>query len=126
MKRRRAYRRGLRGERLAGLILRFKGYRILARRYRTPVGEIDVIAKRGATVAFVEVKARASARMRKPGLAAAVEPIVTRGMESRIMNASDCWLARHPDAADLNLRYDLIYVLPWRLPRHIPNAFSPR
>ncbi len=57
-KRRRAYRKGHRGEWLAAAALMLKGYRILARRYRTPVGEIDLIARRGSLVIIVEVKAR--------------------------------------------------------------------
>ena len=61
MTRRRAERGGRRAEALAALWLRLKGWTILARRVRTPVGEVDLIARRGRTIAFVEVKARASA-----------------------------------------------------------------
>ena len=98
-------------------MLCLKGYRLLARRYRTPLGEIDLIVKRGRLVAFVEVKAR---RTRGAALDA-----VGAAAERRIVGAADLWLARHPDAAGLDLRYDLVLVTPWRLPAHLPDAFRP-
>ena len=113
-----AYRHGLRAEIAAATLLLAKGYRLLARRYRTPLGEIDLIVKRGRTIAFVEVKARASP-------AEALDS-VGRSAEQRIVGAADLWLARHPDAAGLDLRYDMVLVVPWRLPRHLPNAFQAR
>ena len=113
----RAYRLGHAAEAAAALLLLAKGYRLLARRYRTPLGEIDLIVRRGRTIAFVEVKARAN-------LAAALES-VGRGAERRIVGAADLWLARHPGAAGLDLRYDMVLILPWRLPRHLPDAFRP-
>lgn len=111
-----AYRHGLRAELAAASLLMAKGYRILARRYRTPLGEIDLVVRRGRTVAFVEVKARTAA-------ADALES-VGRSAEGRIIGAADLWLARHPAAAGLDLRYDMVLVVPWRLPRHLPNAFQ--
>ncbi len=115
--RRRAYRLGLRAEQLAALVLQCKGYRMLARRYKTPAGEIDLIARRGGTIAFVEVKARAS-------LDAAAEALTT-GSERRIEAAADMWAGRHLKTVDdYVLRFDLMLVVPWRLPRHIENAFS--
>lgn len=115
--RRRAYRFGLQAETAAGLCLMLKGYRILARRYRTPAGEIDLIVKRGNLVAFVEVKARRS-------VADAVEALTPRA-EQRIATAADLWLARHPAASGLMMRFDLVLVAPWRLPVHMADAFRP-
>jgi putative endonuclease len=115
--RRAAYRHGHFAEAVAALLLTAKGYRLLARRYKTPLGEIDLIAKRGHTIAFIEVKARAFERD-------ALES-VGRAAERRIVDAADMWLAKHPDAAGLNLRYDMIVVAPWRLPKHLPDAFRP-
>jgi putative endonuclease len=113
-----AYRHGLRAEIAAASLLLAKGYRILARRYKTPLGEIDLVVRRGRTIAFVEVKARASS-------ADALDS-VGRGAEDRIVGAADLWLSRHPAASGLDLRYDMVLVVPWRLPRHLPNAFQAR
>ena len=114
----RNYRRGHRGEWLASLALIVKGYRIVARRYRTRLGEIDLIARRGDLVAIVEVKAR-------PTLAAAMDAI--GGMsERRIEAAADMWLARQRDYARLSMRFDMVAVLPWRWPVHVPDVFRGR
>ncbi len=114
--RRAAWRHGHLAEAAAALLLMAKGYRLIARRYKTPLGEIDLVLKRDRTIAFVEVKARPSERE-------ALES-VGRMSERRIVAAADLWLARHPDAAGLDLRYDMVLVMPWRLPRHLPNAFQ--
>lgn len=116
--RRRAYRRGHRGEWLAALALTLKGYRILARRFRTPLGEVDLIARRGDLVAIVEVKVR-------PTLREAMEA-VGHEAQRRIDAAASLWLARRPDHARLSVRYDLVAVLPRRWPVHVENVFSPR
>lgn len=113
-----AYRRGHRGEFLASLALIAKGYRIVARRYRTRLGEIDLIARRGDLVLIVEVKAR-------PTLVEAMEA-VARSSERRIEGAADLWLARQPDHARLSIRFDLVAVLPWRWPVHVENVFFAR
>ncbi|CAG1014788.1 MAG: YraN family protein [Rhizobiaceae bacterium] len=113
-----AYRRGHRGEFLASLALIAKGYRIIARRYRTKLGEIDLIARRGDLVLIVEVKAR-------PTLVEAMEA-VARSSERRIEGAADLWLSRQPDHARLSLRFDLVAVLPWRWPVHVENVFFAR
>ena len=113
-----AYRRGHRSEWLAAAALMAKGYRIVARRYRTRLGEIDLIARRGDLVAIVEVKAR-------PNLAAAMDAI--GGMsERRIEAAADLWLARQRDYARLSMRFDMVAVLPWRWPVHVPDVFRGR
>jgi putative endonuclease len=113
--RQKAERRGRRSEWYAALWLMLKGYRILALRYRTPVGEVDIIARRGNLVAFVEVKARSTER-------AAVDA-VSDAAHRRIRAAGELWLAREPKAAQLSLRFDIVAVMPRRLPRHIPGAF---
>ncbi|MBS3649087.1 YraN family protein [Pseudaminobacter sp. 19-2017] len=113
-----AYRRGHRGEWLASLLLLTKGFRVVERRYRTPLGEIDLIARRGGLVLIVEVKAR-------PTLMAAMEAI-SRQSERRIEGAADLWLARQHDYGRLSVRFDMIAVLPWRWPVHVENVFYAR
>jgi putative endonuclease len=117
-RRRRAYDYGHRGEWLAALALMLKGYRILARRHRTRLGEIDLIAKRGDVIAFVEVKARAT-------LTEAMDA-VTVTTQRRIEAAGDLWIACRPDHARLSLRYDLVAILPRRWPIHVENIFQGR
>jgi putative endonuclease len=102
---------GLRAETFAAAWLRLKGYRVLARQYRVSGGEVDIIAKRGETVAFVEVKARAALE----DALVAVTPLKLR----RIRIAAARWLARNPWAAGCVLRADAVFIAPARLPRHI-------
>lgn len=117
-KRFRAYRRGHRSEWFAAAALMAKGFRIVARRYKTRLGEIDLIARRGDLVLIVEVKAR-------PTLIVAMEAIGPAS-ERRIERAADLWLARQPDHARLSLRFDMVAVLPWRWPVHVENVFMAR
>lgn len=115
MKRRAAEQRGRGAETLAAWWLRLHGWRILARRARVPGGEVDIVARRGRTLAFVEVKARASAeaaglaldayRLRR--VAAAAERLALRFM-------------REGDA----LRIDAVFIVPGRLPRHLPDVWQ--
>lgn len=114
-KRRRAVRRGSLAEYRAALSLLLKGYRIVAFRYRTKLGEIDIIARKGNLIACVEVKARRSLE----DSVFAVSDFAQR----RIRAASDVWLARQRDSALLSIRYDIISVTPWRWPVHLPDAF---
>jgi putative endonuclease len=107
--------RGRRGETAAALWLALKGYRVLDRRVRTPVGEIDLVARKGALIAFVEVKAR---RTREEAAFA-----ITPAAQARIARAAQIWLARHPWAAGLALRFDLIAITPRRLPEHRRDAW---
>lgn len=115
-RRRGSERRGRSAERLAALFLRMKGYRIIARRWRTPVGEIDLVVKRGRALVFVEVKARATTD-------AGVEAI-TPTARARIARAGEAWLTRYPAAAALHLRFDVIVIAPRRWPHHIVGAFG--
>jgi putative endonuclease len=111
-----AYHGGHRGETLAALFLRCKLYRIVQRRYKTPVGEIDLIAERFGTTVFVEVKARAKAES---------EAETLEGVnQARIIRAAQYWLTRHPARAATPLRFDIIFVSPGRWPRHLVNAFG--
>lgn len=115
-KRHTAYRRGHSAEYFAALALMLKGFRIVERRYRTKLGEIDLIARRGDLVIIVEVKARST-------LEQAMEAVTWTAMQ-RIESAADLWLARQPDYANLSLRYDLVAILPWRWPVHVPAIFT--
>ena len=111
-----AFRTGLSAESRAAAYLMAKGYRILAKRFRTPHGEIDLIAKRRNLIAFVEVKARAT-------LDEAAYAVTPR-QQARIINAAQGWLAAHPEHAEFELRFDAILIAPRHLPRHLLAAFD--
>jgi putative endonuclease len=110
-----ALKRGASGEWLAAMALRLKGWRIVERNFRCPLGEIDVIARKGDLIAFVEVKARASE--------AEALYAVTGEARRRIANAAACWIGRQRDAARLSWRFDIIAIVPRRWPRHHADAF---
>jgi putative endonuclease len=114
-RRRRAYRSGVVAETVAGLLLRLKGYAIVARRYKTPVGEIDLVALKGKRLAFVEVKRRKS-------FEDAAWTLPTR-QRRRIVRAAQYWLAGHPSFAGHELAFDVVLAAPWAWPRYIENAF---
>ncbi|BCP55839.1 UPF0102 protein [Kaistia sp. 32K] len=109
-------RRGRFAETVAALYLNLKGYRTVARRFRSPLGEIDLVMRRGGMLVFVEVKARRT-------LDAAILAI-TPAARNRLLRAAESFLARHPQAARLTLRFDIVAVLPRRLPHHIVDAFA--
>jgi putative endonuclease len=111
-----AFRTGLSAESRAAALLMAKGYRILAKRFRTPHGEIDLIARRRNLVAFVEVKARAT--LDEAAFA------VTPRQQQRIIDAAQAWLVAHPEHADFELRFDASLIAPRRLPRHLLAAFD--
>jgi len=108
--RKKAHGLGLLAERLAVGLLRLKGYRILARRYCIKEGEIDIVARRGDTVAFVEVKVRPTLDEAKEAIGAV--------KRRRISRAARTWLASNPWSAPLTWRGDAVYLSPWRWPRH--------
>lgn len=115
-RRRATYLRGHWAEYVALAWLVLKGYRLIARRYAASGGEIDLIVKRGNTIAFVEVKARGElddARI-------AIGP----QKRARFSRGARAWLARNPWAADKVLRADAVFVAPGRFPRHLPAAFE--
>jgi putative endonuclease len=111
-----AFRLGLSAESRAALLLIAKGHRIVARRWRSPVGEIDIVARRRRTLVFVEVKARER-------LDDAAEAVIAR-QQRRIVAAAQAWLASHPADADCDIRFDVVLVAPKGLPRHIVAAFD--
>jgi len=114
--RQRAERSGRHAELLCIWLLRLKGYRILARRFRVPSGEIDLIARRGRVVVAIEVKARAA-------LDIAADSILVQ-QRRRIARAFDHFLARRPDLAQLDRRFDVVMIAPGRWPRHVTNAWQ--
>ncbi len=111
----RAFRRGRRGEHIALIWLLAKGFWPLARRYRTRQGEIDIIARRGRLVIFVEVKAQAA----RPGEA------LTMRQQKRIERAARLFAARAALPGGWRGRFDAILIRPWRLPVHLADAFRP-
>jgi putative endonuclease len=110
-----AFRTDLSAETRAAAYLMAKGYRILAKRFRTPYGEIDIVARRRSLLAFVEVKARAS-------LDEAAYAVTPR-QQARIIDAAQAWLMAHPEHAE-ELRFDAVLIAPRRLPRHLLAAFD--
>ncbi|HYG48223.1 MAG TPA: YraN family protein [Allosphingosinicella sp.] len=114
MSRRRAEQGGRRAERLAALWLQLKGWKILGRRVRTPVGEVDLVARRGGIVAFVEVKARATAD--EAGFA------LDEWRLRRVAAAAEALAHRYARAGD-DIRLDAIFIVPRRLPRHLANIW---
>jgi putative endonuclease len=114
--RRAAFQVGLSAESRAALMLVAKGFRILARRWKCPLGEIDIVARRRQLLVFVEVKARAQ-------LDDAAWSVTPR-QRARIVAAAEAWLAANPDAAIRDIRFDAMLVAPGRLPRHIQAAFD--
>ena len=114
MTRQRAERGGRRAERLAALWLQLKGWKILGRRVRTPVGEVDLVARRGRTVAFVEVKARSTAE--EAGFA------LDEYRLRRVAAAAEALAHRYAREGD-DIRLDAIFMVPRRLPRHMANIW---
>jgi putative endonuclease len=113
--RRRAWQWGHGAEALCIGTLMMRGYRILARRLRYPVGEIDIVARRGGTLAIIEVKARSH-------IGDAAEAVGGR-QRRRITRAAEWLLAERPDLAQLTLRFDVMLVAPWRWPHHLRSAW---
>jgi len=110
------YRAGERAEGLAALLLMARGWRVVGRRVKTPLGEIDLIARRASVVAFVEVKKRDS-------LGEALEAI-TPYQRKRLMKAARWWLAAHPEHAAATCRFDMVAVNRWYVARHVSNVFD--
>ncbi len=116
MSRRRAERRGRTGEGRAALWLQMKGWRILERRRRTPAGEIDLIAKHGNTIAFVEVKWRNSA--------AELDHAIDEHRLRRVAAAAEA-VAHEYATRNEDIRIDVVLLAPGTFPRHIVNAWQP-
>jgi putative endonuclease len=111
-----AFRVGISAESRAAAFLVAKGFRILARRWRSPAGEIDIVARRKQLLIFVEVKARAD-------FDSAAESVSPR-QQQRIAAAAEAWLAAFGNKGLRDFRFDVILVVPGRMPRHIPAAFE--
>ena len=116
--RRQSWRRGWLAESVCALSLRCRGYRVLARRQRSPVGEIDIIARRGGVLAIIEVKARPSVNE--------AAHAVTKRQRNRLVRAASLFVAQRPALATLAMRFDVMAVTaPWRPPRHLTDAWRP-
>jgi putative endonuclease len=111
-----AFKFGLSAESRAAMFLIAKDYRIAARRWKTPFGEIDIVARRRHALVFVEVKARER-------IDDAAEAVTERARR-RILAAAELWLAHHPDDARRNISFDVMLVAPGKMPRHVANAFD--
>jgi putative endonuclease len=98
-------------------MLRVKGYRILDRRWKSPAGELDLVIRRGRTVAFVEVKTRPTDRSRR------LPPSVRSSAAESYLRRTTGW-QQNPDAMDCDCRFDIVTVTPYQWPRHIANAFA--
>ncbi len=107
--------RGRKGETLAAWFLRMKGWRIVARRVKAPGGEVDLIARRGRTVAFVEVKWRATADQR--------DVAIDRNRLRRVAAAANALAPRYA-AHGQDVTIDVLLLAPGRWPRHIVNAWT--
>lgn len=114
LERRARYRRGHWAEFLASLALMLKGYQILARRYKSRSGEIDLIAIRGGKLAFVEVK-------RRPTLRDA-QASITPKQSLRLRRAAAQWLAQRPRFSQFDQRFDAVFVTPGAWPAHVTGG----
>jgi putative endonuclease len=112
--RRKRERGGWLAEQVAALYLMGKGYRILKRRFKTRSGEIDLVAKRGKRLAFVEVKQRATLE--------SAEASISDSQSSRIKSAADDWLLRYPVHRNLDIAFDVIFIVKGCWPRHIEHG----
>lgn len=115
--RQRAEKSGRIGELFAEIWMRLQFFQLLARRYKSPVGEIDLVMKRGKLLVFVEVKARA----KEAAFAAAAQSVNQR----RIIAAANHFLAHQKNLTEYDVRFDVIFVAPWRRPTHMSDAFRP-
>lgn len=115
--RQQAERRGRMAEQAAAIMLRVKGYRILATRVKTPVGEVDLIARRGTVLCFIEVKQRKTTQL--------AQTSVPQKNWARIASAAANWASKHGEHSQLDWRYDLIAVSPQYWPTHFKDYWRP-
>lgn len=111
-----AYRRGIRAEIIAGLYLTLTGWRVLAWRWKCPLGEIDLVAKNGKVITFIEVKARQNEQ-------SALDSI-TAHQWSRISNAADIFMSQQRQYADCSWRFDAIIIVPRQWPKRFKNMWD--
>ncbi len=109
----RAYLKGHWGEKIAAIYLWVKGYEILENRFKTPVGEIDLLASKGKTLVAVEVKSRST--QEEAALA------LSSFQKKRIERALLFYLRRYP--SPLDLRFDVVLISSWKWPCHIQGAW---
>ena len=114
IERRRRHRSGLNAETIVAALLIASGHRILARRFKTPVGEIDLIAVKAGRIAFVEVKRRSTSED--------CEAAITPMLRHRVRRAANLWLARNPRFQQHDIGFDLVFVVPWRFPLIMHDA----
>ncbi len=107
-------RRGRSAERIASLFLLINGFRIVERRFKVPVGEIDIVAVKGRRLAFVEVKARADI--------VACEASITPKLRSRVRRAADVWMASHRRYHDYDQGFDLIFICRRKWPIYLKDG----
>ena len=110
-----AYRSGVFAETFVALLFRLRGYRTVAQRYRSPVGEIDLVALKNKRLVFVEVK-------RRKTIDDAAWAVPAK-QKRRIVRAAQYWLASHPDFTTYTIAFDVVLTAPWAWPRHIEGAF---
>jgi putative endonuclease len=110
------HQKGLWAELRAAVYLRLKGYKILDMRFKTPVGEIDIVARRGNMLVFVEVKLRATE-------SEGAEAIHARN-QSRVTRAAELYLQKHPSYNDMDMRFDALIITKGRAFTHIENAWG--
>lgn len=115
--RRRSERYGRLAEYLAAAVLVLKGYGIVARRLQTTAGEIDLVARRGTTVVIVEVKLRDT---HDNGLKA-----ISHHQRDRLQRAAEIYVAQKMPRSEVDIRFDVITVVPWSWPRHLIDAWRP-
>ena len=112
--RQQGYRRGHAAEFAAAAFLIAKGHRILARRFKTSAGEIDLIVLRAKRIGFVEVKRRATL--------SACEAAMTPRLQQRVRRAADLWIAKNARFQGHELGFDVVFVVPWRWPVHLRDG----
>ena len=111
-----AYKRGIRREILAGLYLTLTGWRVLAWRWKCPLGEIDLVAKKGKVITFIEVKARQNEQ-------SALDSI-TAHQWRRVLNAADIFMSQQRQYADCSWRFDAIIIVPRKWPKRFKNMWD--
>lgn len=109
-----SYRTGLAAEYVAAACLMARGHRVIARRYKTSLGEVDLITRKGRRIHFVEVKYRATRFD--------CELAASEAVARRVKAAADLWIAKHRAYHGYSFAFDLVFVRPWRLPQYLPNA----
>ena len=109
--------RGRWAEHAAAAFLRLRGYRILARRERTPYGEIDIIARRRHRISFIEVKFRRSRD--------AAEAALTPKQARRVAKAAAHWISKRPAYDNYEQAFDAVFIVPWKWPELVPDAYEP-